>query len=161
MVLGIKTHIGADVNSDAVHTVTTAAANRRRHYAIAQPVTKDWSRHLCRCRVTSAMNVGVARSSWVYAGALMTKVSLVKTSRPARKSATANSPRCEGGWGMFSEWLNNNFVFTSPETRYYRGLEGNTSAGQLADGAGQSLYAQAAADGKWQIKQKSRGNAMY
>jgi transposase, IS5 family len=25
--LGIKIHIGADVNSDAVHTVTTAAAN--------------------------------------------------------------------------------------------------------------------------------------
>jgi IS5 family transposase len=91
---GMKIHIGADVNSGAVHTVTTTAANVADINELPNLLRKDDRVIFADAGYTSDEYRRGARHLGLR-GASMTSVNPARTCRPARKSAIANSPRFE------------------------------------------------------------------
>jgi len=64
---GMKNHVGADVNSVAVHSVTTIAVN------VADVTASKFnprrrSGYLCRCRAIRVIYIGTALAIWGFAG---------------------------------------------------------------------------------------------
>jgi IS5 family transposase len=98
---GMKIHIGADVNSGAVHTVTTTAANVADINELPK-LLREGDQVIFADAGIAAMNTGVEPGIWACAGASMTSGNPAKICHPARRSATENSPRFEPEWSTFS-----------------------------------------------------------
>jgi transposase, IS5 family len=92
---GMKMHIGADVDSGAVHSVAITAANDADIKVLPK-------RSSLAMRATPARNTNEVHASWGYAGACRTNASQGRISRQARRSVIANIPLSGRGWNMCS-----------------------------------------------------------
>ena len=98
---GMKMHIGADVDSGAVHSVTVTAANEA-DINVLPKLLREQDAVIFGDAGYTVMSTSGDHASLGYAGACRTNASQDRISPVVRRSAITNIPLSGHGWNMCS-----------------------------------------------------------